>query len=188
MIGPRLLFMARPPAGVLAAMWTAVARNGLDTRLGTALFPASHWHQTLSDRHADTPELRETMRRAGASVAARACTMTLNRLRDQRNGEPIHWAFRVRGEPDGFAALLAAVDAALSAQGLPTGSGHTPHVTISYGAPDRLGPTSMGAVHWTIDEIELVVGGGRPYGYDVLARWPLRPAAPDPRAQQLMLF
>lgn len=188
MIGPRLLFMARPSPGVRAAMWTALARNGLDTRLGPALFPVRNWHQTLSGRHADTPDLRAAMLRAGASIAASACTLTLNRMRDQQHDAAIHWAFRARGTPDGFAALLAAVDTALSGQGLPAGAGHTPHVTISYGAPDRLAPTSMGAVHWTIAEVELVVGGGQPYGYEVLARWPLRPPAPDPAKQQLTLF
>lgn len=188
MTEPRLLFMAMPPPGVLAAMWTAVARNGLDTRLGPALFPASNWHQTLSDRQADTPAVREAMLRAGARVAAQTCTVTLNRLRDQRNGALIHWAFRARGEPDGFAALLAAVDSAVAAQGFPAGLGHTPHVTISYGAPDRLGPSKMDVVHWTVDEIQLVVGGGRPYRYEVLGRWPLRPQPPDPAAQQFKLF
>jgi len=42
-------------------------------------------------------------------------------------------------------------------------------------------------LRWTIDELLLVVGHGRPYRYDVLGRWPLLPER-DPPPVQIGLF
>lgn len=190
MKGPRLLFMAKPSPEVVAAMWRAITRNGLDY---STLFPKDNWHQTLSDRYGDTPEMRQKMLRAGAGVQAQACTLVLNRIRDQVNkdqGEDtIHWAFRARGRPHCFDALLSAVRHALYEEGVATATGHTPHSTISYWAPTRLGPTRMDPIAWTIDEILLVVGGASErYSYETIGRWPLQPAPPDPSSKQLQLF
>lgn len=190
MKGPRLLFVAKPPPEVIAAMWMAVARNGLDN---SALFPRDNWHQTLSDRYVDTPDMRQKMLRAGASVKAQACTLVFNRIRDQvhkdRGEIAIHWAFRARGRPPCFHALLAAIERALYEQGLTTETGHTPHSTISYRAPARLGRTYMDPIAWTIDEVLLVVGGStQPYRYETIGRWPLLPMPPEPSSTQLQLF
>ncbi|KRB28801.1 MULTISPECIES: hypothetical protein [unclassified Acidovorax] len=186
--------MAKPPPEVAAAMWIAIARNGLEQ---STLSPMDNWHQTLSDRYGDTPEMRQRMLRAGADVKARACTLVLNRIRDgvhkEQGKTTIQWSFRARGRPQCFDALLAAVRHALSTEGLATKTGHTPHTTISYWAPTRLGPTQMNPIAWTIDEILLVVGRNdesysNRYSYETIGRWPLQPAPPDPSSTQLPLF
>ncbi|CAN7409475.1 hypothetical protein LJR129_002558 [Acidovorax sp. LjRoot129] len=190
MKGPRLIFMAQPSPDVTAAMRMAIARNGLQN---SNLSPEDNWHQTLSDRYADTPATRHKMLRAGEQVRAQACTLELNRIRDQvhkeQGHETIHWAFRARGRTPCFNALLAAVQQALNDEGLATSSGHTPHSTISYRAPTRLGPTRMDPIAWTIGELLLVVGGqSERYSYEAIGRWPLQPAAPDRSSTQLSLF
>ena len=187
MTEPRLLFMAKPPPKVLNAMMATVRRHGLDTQLGDTMFPIVNWHQTFSDRYWNVVGLRKKMLRAGAAISAVAFLLTLNRIRDQGRDDPIHWAFKAKGKPPGFAALLSAVRLALSAEGIDGGAGHTPHVTISYRAPQRITRTEMDPVHWMIDETLLVVGGGRPYRYDVIGRWPLLPAA-EPAMPQFSLF
>lgn len=182
----RLLMMAQPPPGVRQALLAALRRQGLEARLGRRMFPARNWHQTLSDRYVDSPSNRAGLLCAGARLSARAFTLTFNCVRDQAGGGLIHWAFRAKREP-GFAALLAAVQDVLAGEGFGTsGSGHAPHLTLSYDAPDRLGSTAIEPVAWRIDELLLVVGGASsPYHYDVLGRWPLLPPVPDP---QLGLF
>ncbi len=83
--------------------------------------------------------------------------------------------------------LVAAVNAAVERQGLPAGRGHTPHVTLSYGFRGELPPSQpMRPVEWPVDVVELVVGGGKPYGYETLGRWALGPAAA--RVSQASLF
>ncbi len=42
------------------------------------------------------------------------------------------------------------------------------------------GAGSIKPIHWRIDTLELVVGGGMPYHYTTLARWRLAPAAAQP--------
>lgn len=175
MTTPRLILMAMPPLAVRRAMEAAVARNGLDSWLGECMFSAGNWHQTFSDRYPDERAFRQQLLQAGARVSAQAFTMTLNRLRDHSSDGTIHWTFRVRGIPAGFTALLAAVRNALIEQGIEPGTGHTPHVTLSYRAPERLGATAMAPIPWTVDELLLVVGGGRPYHYEIIGRWTLQP-------------
>ncbi|WP_082615447.1 hypothetical protein [Acidovorax sp. Root267] len=190
MKGPRLIFVAKPSPEVAAAMWRTVALNGLDS---STLSPQDNWHQTLSDRYGDTPEVRQKMLRVGARVRAQACTLVLNRIRDgvhkEQGKNTIHWSFRARGRPHCFDALLVAVRQALYEEGLATETGHTPHSTISYWAPTRLGPTRMDPIAWTLDELLLVVGGnGKSYSYETIGRWPLQPVPPDPSNTQLRLF
>jgi len=185
---PRLLILAQPPPEVLDEMKSAVSRNGLDAQLGSMMFKAANWHQTLSDRYEDTATNRAAMRRAGTRISVQACSLSLNRIRGQGQEGTIHWAFRAEGRPRGFVDLLAAVRKALADEYLGTGSGHSPHVTISYNAPCHLGSITMKPINWTIAEILLVEGTGTPYHYDVIERWSLRPAAPDPAEQQLSLF
>ena len=184
----RLLFVALPPPEVRDALLRAVRINRLDTRLGSAMFPHANWHQTLSDRYPDTAKMRARMLRAGARAAAHACTLTFNRLRDQRHGETWDWAFKAKGRPQGFDALLAAIAAALATEGVETATGHTPHMTVSYWAPEPLGPSDMAPLHWTLTDIRLVLGGGQPYQYTALGQWPLQPPPADPKTMQLSLF
>jgi len=184
MARPRYLFMAMPSRAVLDAMQVLVDRYGVARQLNGALFVPSNWHQSLSDRHweEDTPDVREKMLRAGAKVSAQAVAMRLNRI--VANGE--HWAFRARGSPDGFDELLAAVRRALATEGIDDRAGHTPHVTLSYTAAEHQKPPKIKEViDWVLDEVLLVVGGGSPYHYEILGRWPLQPSPGD---HQLDLF
>ena len=177
MTPPRLLFIAKPPPEVLGAMQATVTERGLDVRLGREMCSAKNWHQSLSDRNFDASERsRQRMLRAGERVCAHVCTLTLNRIRGQGSDIPTHWAYHSRGTPADFTALVAAVRAALREEGLCSESGHTPHVTISYGAPDQLKTIHIAPIPWTIDEILLVKGGGNPYRYHELGRWALLPA------------
>lgn len=173
---PRLLFIAKPPPEVLDAMQATLMERGLDARLGREMFSAKNWHQSLSDRNFDASERsRQRMLRAGARVRAHVCTLTLNRIRGQGRDISTHWAYHARGEPANFTALVDAVRAALREEGVGSESGHTPHVTISYEAPDQLKTIHITPIPWTIDEILLVKGGGNPYRYHELGRWPLLP-------------
>ena len=161
-----------------------VDRYEVGRQLGRALFVPTNWHQSLSDRYweGDSPDLLERLLRAGDQVLAQAVSMTLNRI--VAAGE--HWAFKARGKPSAFAELLVAVRRALLTEGIDDRAGHTAHVTISYTAPTQLSPPKIKeAVEWILDEIQLVVGGGSPYHYEVLGRWPPRPL---PGNSQLSLF
>ena len=197
MAPPRLIFMVQPKSEVRSAMRTVVTENALAALLGDRMFPAQNWHQSLSNRRWEEPGLREKMLRAGVRVLAHTFTMTLDgfssgKLRDHTR--PIHWAFEAKHPPKGFADLLAAVKSALSAEGLVEKTSHTAHVTVSYRAPHQLAAVAMNPIHWTIDTLQLVLGGGSPYHYEVLGQWPLMPpVATTPqvstsRKSQLNLF
>jgi hypothetical protein len=114
----RLLMMVQPQPEVRARLWTAVSGNGLDLRLGARMFAVCYWHQTLSDRYSDSPSMRARMLLAGAGISSRACTLTLNRIRDRPHGDGYHWALLARGDPPCFSALLTACSCALAEQGL----------------------------------------------------------------------
>ncbi|UWX03898.1 hypothetical protein H1235_15785 [Pseudoxanthomonas sp. NC8] len=52
MAQPGTLFvMARVPDAIREALMRLLVDNGLDTRLGGALYPPRNWHQSLSDLH-----------------------------------------------------------------------------------------------------------------------------------------
>ena len=181
MTEPRLLVISLVSPQVRAALSTTLALHGLGTRLGPALFAAENWHQTWSDRFADTPGNRERLRRACARVAAPACTLTLNRIAGDG-----HWTALAQGEPSEFTDVQTALQAELLREGLEA-SNHRPHVTLSYWPPERLDTLSIRPVQWRIDEILLVrgCGHGTDYHYEVLGSWGLQPAPAD---AQLELF
>ncbi len=174
-----LIFMAQPPPAIRARMEAAVAANGLDERLGAAQFEPGNWHQSFSDRQDDQPKIRAAMLRAGARVAAPSFVMTLNRINGTGVGpRGIHWAFRTLGKPKGLEVMLSAVRAALLAEGILDDSGHGPQVTISYKAPTPLPSVVIEPIEWMVDELLLVRGGGQPYRYEVVGRWPLAATPP----------
>lgn len=188
MTKPRLLMQALLQPEVRGALLEKLIRSGLQARLGCHMFPAQNWHQTLSDRYVDSPGNRERLLCAGGRISAQAFTLTLSRLRGPASdgGGPIHWVAGIVGKSQGLDALLAEVRKSLTEEGLDVGGGHTPHITLSYHAPDRLETMAISPIDWTISEILLVVGGAsEPYHYDVLGRWPLLPAVSD---QQFKLF
>lgn len=123
--------------------------------------------------------MRARLRRVGDRISATAFTLQFNRIRGHD-----HWELRCRGRPDGFEATLGAVRAELLRSDLQA-PGHTPHITISYRAPEPLKAVSIAPIEWQLNEILLVVGHGHPYRYEVIDRWKLSPAPPS---RQLPLF
>lgn len=156
-------------------MSTAIERHGLDLRLGDAMFPASNWHQTWSDRYLDTPATRRALRSVGARISAQAFTVVLNRI-----GGREHWSFLALGRPPGFDEVLGSVQGALWDEGFGEGPGHTPHVTLSYRAPEPLAPIYIEPILWEVCEVLLVLGHGHgnDYHYEIIDRWTL-PAPAD---------
>jgi len=186
--GPRLLFILRLAPSATAALDDIIGAAGIKAMLGRELFPAGLWHQSVSDRYADRPEVRDRLLAAGAAVQVPGFTIELDQLRAYGNDKGSYnvEARQRAGCPD-LARLVDAINGAVAGQGLPRGGGHSPHVTVSYsfgGEPQK--PQTMPAVEWTVDAFELVVGGGRPYTYSTLGRWMLGPHAP--RASQPGLF
>ena len=163
----------RLPASQLQAF---IEREGLDKRLGPALFKRANWHQSLSDRFwpGDTPELEDRLLRAGSRISAHAVPLLFNRV----VSKGAHAAFRAKGMPVGFAELLSAVRAAQATEGFVDQTGHTPHVTLSYRAPAGLpSPKIDPPIRWLIDKVWLVkgCGEGADYRYERLGEWNLNP-------------
>ena len=177
--GPRLLFILRLAPSVTADLDSVIQSAGIKTALGARLFPPALWHQSVSDRYADRPELRERLLAAGGRVRARGLTVELDELKVARNK---HGKFNVearqRSACPELVALVDAVNYAVAQQGLPKGKGHSAHVTLSYNFEGGLKTQPMIPVQWAADALELVVGGGQPYTYTTLGRWMLDPAAP----------
>lgn len=184
----RLLFIARPHREVSDAIEALPDVRDLIDRHRGDLFARENWHQSVSDRYIDIPTVREALLQAGGQMTAPAFTMTLDRLHSALNHRGrFQWDVRSRLRNDELKALVAVVNAAIAASGLPTGGGHSPHITLSYGTGTALtGTTAMTPIDWLVDAIELVVGGGSPYRYTTLARWPLAPTIP--RLVQSALF
>ena len=187
----RLLFVLMPPAEIRAALSAAFDRTGLGAELGDALFADTNWHQSVSDRYADIPANRERLRDAGAALRAAPFLMSFERLgsRGKTAGVDIHWEFQSRRKKiDGLNQLIETLNARLSDQQMDAGGGHTPHITVSYRAPRVLEATELGTpVLWRVEELLLVRGGGFPYRYEVLDRWPLT-AVPQTASGQQLLF
>ncbi|MGO1541616.1 MAG: 2'-5' RNA ligase family protein [Luteimonas sp.] len=186
--GNRLLFILRLAPSAAAALDGAIESAGVKAALGAELFPAALWHQSVSDRYADRPELRQHLLAAGEQVRVPGFTIELDQIRTGRNPRgSFNVEARQRSACPELVTLVDAINEAAAAQGLPEGGGHSPHVTLSYGFKGELpGSQPMIPVEWAVDAFELVVGGGRPYGYTTLGRWTLGP--PAARASQASLF
>lgn len=190
----RLLFLALPPPQVVEAIRSAMARDRLEQRLGRCLFAPSNWHQSLSERiYSPTAQECDAMLPVGAAIAAsaHACTLEFNRINSQVDPEGrIHWTLQGHGLPKPFEALRTHVRRQIEIAG-ETRMLHnpSPHITLSYGAAEPLQQTIQVDpwVRWTIDELLLVIGGGKPYAYEIVGRWPLLPEI-DPPATQMDLF
>lgn len=184
---PRVFFLARLHAACTTVLASRLDMHGILALLGKDVFSFDLLHQSLSDRYADTPEIRRRLLLAGASVRAQAFTLTLDRLqcasndRGSRNVD-----VRMHGGCGALEALVQAINGAIAQHGLPMGGGHTPHITISYGFRGVMPRTrTLPSVDVTIDAFELVVGGGTPYSYTTLGKWPLAPQTPPTLQPQL---
>ena len=188
---PRLFFMAMPPQARVDDIGALLERFGLDKRLGSALFALANLHQSFSERiFLPTNEDCAALLRVGAAVSAASCTLHFNRI-EGPVGVPgrIHWTMRARGVPKAFTALLQEIQRRLVQAGFGhIATGVTPHMTLSYCAREPLDKIVLDPpVAWTIDELSLAIGGGHPYRYDIIGRWPLLPEI-DPPATQPGLF
>lgn len=170
-----LSFKALPPEGVRADLQARLAPFGWDA-LRPHIFDVRRWHQSLSTPVEVRPGLRERLLRAGDRVNAAAFTLVFDRLSGAAAREgAIHWTLRARRTPGEFDALVSEVRHQLQREGVGEPHGHTAHITISYQAPHALATRSITPVAWPIDEILLVEAGGQHPGYEILARYPLRP-------------
>jgi len=180
--GCRLLFIARPSDAVRGAIEQSLASHRDAGLLGRNAFPAENWHQSLSERYIDTPELREILLRAGAMLRTPTFTLQLDAIRCSGNDRgSIQWEVRSRGRSRELTALIAEINAVLVSCGLPPGGCHSPHITVHYAAKAMLPrEQAITPVNWIIDAVELVMGGGSPYRYTTLGRWKLAPELPRP--------
>lgn len=190
MSAPRILFMALPPPAVRTAITAALQAHGALAQLGRRLFTPDNWHQSLSGRiFAPTPAQVECLLAVGAGLQAPACTLQHNRIDSapDQHGR-IHLTLRGASAAS-LAPLLSALQQSLQQAGQGAiATGVTPHTTLSYDAPAVLPTIRLASpIRWTIDELLLVSGGGSPYRYDVLGRWPLLPER-DPPPVQIGLF
>lgn len=188
---PRALLIAMPPWQTSEAIDTCIARHGLGRRLGNALSPTANRHQSFSERIlSPTRDECDALLRVGASISANSCTLHFNRI-DGSGDEPgkIHCTMRAYGRPKTFDALAQAVRTHLEQAGFAAiATGVTPHITLSYCAREVIDRIELDPpIPWTIDELLLVIGGGEPYHYDIIGRWPLLPEI-DPPAMQTSLF
>ena len=169
--GSRLLFILRPSSEVR----DAIAGSMRHARLGSLLVPSwppECWHQSVSDRYADRPWIRERLIAAGNQVRATGFDLELDRARAGTHAE-----IRARGRCVGLERLIDAIGEATLIQGLPRGGNHSPHLTLDYRykGPD-ISSQPLLTVPWQVETFELVTGGGKPYRYNTLARWQLDPA------------
>lgn len=186
--GSRLLFIARPTPAVRAALEELLARHGILALLGRQLFAPGNWHQSLSARYVDTPQVRELLARAGDRLRTQSIHIAFERLvTGLKEPDVFHWDIRPKGSGNELDDVVQALKDRISREGLPLAEhGHAPHFTLSYGAKASLpNPLTVGPVPWTVDTIELVAGGGKPYRYTTLRQWALGPAPPPPLQSSL---
>jgi 2'-5' RNA ligase len=187
----RLFFAAMPPPEVVAAIREVLRMHGLEQWLGSKLFAPGNWHQSLSERKFDPTRTDIALLRAvGERLRAHACTLQYNRIESSLTpAGKCYVTLRAKGKPRAFAALSNDVQAALrAADYADMATGVTAHTTLSYDAPSLIKKIDIEApVHWTINELLLVLGNGDPYRYDVIERWPLLPER-NPIVTQTGLF
>lgn len=182
-----MFFAALPTAGWSQDALQRFTGLGLLRELDASLFPPENWHQSFSERIFDpTTKDRDALLRIGDRISAHASTLAFNRIQGPAMAAPKqHCTLHAHGKPKSFSRLHEAVQGSLIDAGFGAiATGVTPHITLSYRAPRpfetiRLDP----AIPWTIDALCLVIGGGDPYGYEIVGRWPLLPELDPPVAQ-----
>lgn len=185
-----MFFAAMPPVTVRMAIEATAREQGVLDALGRSVFAPGNWHQSLSERIFDPTDAQVyQLRDVGAAVQAHACSVSYTRIDSAPNlSGRIHVTLRA-GSNTFFKPLLGMVQQVLQQGGQGAiATGVTPHVALSYGAPALLPNVRLPEpLRWTINELLLVIGHGRPYCYDVLGRWPLLPER-DPQPTQMGLF
>ncbi|TDK25099.1 hypothetical protein E2F46_08015 [Luteimonas aestuarii] len=179
--------MALPPPTWVEGTLRRLVQLEVPQRLGSRLFVPENWHQSFSERiYSPSARDKDALSKLGKTLSAHACTLHFNRVEGPRAGaDRAHCTLRARGVPKAFSSLLRQVRQGLvhaGYEGIATGV--TPHMTLSYNASDAFDTLALDPpIAWTIDELCLVVGGGDPYRYEVIDRWPLLPEIDPPVAQ-----
>ena len=185
---PRIFFAILPSAQWRAEALQRLVELGLESALGGEMFSPENWHQSLSERIFNpTAAQCERLQRVGASISAHACTLQFNRIEgpDLKSGHQ-HCTLRAFGVPKAFKALHEAVKAALvEADFAEIATGVTPHITLSYRAKRSFANIAIEPpIPWALSDLCLIVGGGDPYRYKVIGRWPLLRELDPPVAQE----
>ncbi|WP_348673336.1 hypothetical protein [uncultured Abyssibacter sp.] len=162
--------MSKPPTNVRGRMEATLDEHGLTERLGDALFPPEHWHQSLSGIHEDTPGMLETLMQVGNAINAESALMRFDHIGDSGGRQ---WSFLPRNEPGGFSELISEVRRSMSLWGLDMAFRNRPQVPISYRAPEDLRPVEIDSIDWKLDRYTLVRRRRHPFGYDTLKEWRL---------------
>ena len=185
---PRVLFAVMPSAQWAATTLQRLIELGLEEALGGDMFSPENWHQSLSERIFNpTAEQCERLQRVGASISAHACTLQFNRIEGpDLKSDRQHCTLRAYGVPKAFKMLRDAVRAALvEADFAEIATGVTPHITLSYEANRFFANITIEPpISWALSELYLIVGGGDPYRYEVIGRWPLLRDLDPPVAQE----
>src|SRR5690606_21761277 len=126
--GDRLLFILRPAAPVRDAVIQSLEHAGMLDLLGDH-WPVECWHQLVSARYEDTPEIRQRLLQAGARVQADTFRIELDRVRVTADGHAQFCAHR-RHRP--LEQLVSRLGQALVAEGLPALYGHAPHIALNH--------------------------------------------------------
>ncbi|MDR2333868.1 MAG: 2'-5' RNA ligase family protein [Burkholderiaceae bacterium] len=174
----RMLILAQPQALVRKAMLRSVQQLRLDDRMQDLMFPPHNWHQTFCGPYDGSDDVKHALMQAGHALAASklpAFTLSLNRIRGEGGMMGIHWSFFARGRPHPFDDVLALLKEEATRHGLEADSGHRPHVTICYRAPEKLETQPIAPIDWLIDELLLAerTGTGNGWAYHILHRWKL---------------
>lgn len=176
---PRLIVMALPPPQWIDRALEKFSELGLTNKLGNRLLRPELWHQSFSDRIDDpTRKQCDDLIAICGGISARAATLQFNRIEGPAvEAGKRYCTLRARGVPKSFAALRQAIRERLDTPAFASiATGVTPHMTLSYSARTSFANIPIDPpLAWTIDELCLVIGGGEPYGYEVIGRWPLLP-------------
>jgi RNA 2',3'-cyclic 3'-phosphodiesterase len=187
----RTFFAAMMPSEVSAVVDRVLHEHALDHWMGSRMFAPGNRHQSFSERRFDASSADITrLQTVGARIRAHACTLQFNRIQAALNPRgKIYLTLQAKGKPKAFKAINDCLRAELREAGFADmATGVTAHSTLCYDAPSlieniRIDPT----INWPINELLLVVGGGDPYHYEIVDRWPLLPEI-DPLVHQSGLF
>lgn len=165
----KFLVIVRPPdelrLEIVSALQVHCGLSPIETG-----WAAANLHMSLSDRHYRSDPA--PMLRACERVRVPAFDLTLNRITYEG-----HLTLRALGDkPRAFVELIESIRQELAKEGIDDVTGHTAHITLSYDSPIRLDRSiHLKPMALPVDEFELVVGGGDPYAYTTIGKWPLGP-------------
>lgn len=175
--------MSKAPSVFFAAMFrgpaakqfeTVLAASKLVKRPTSLSWPAGNRHQSLSDLQPHAIDLKRLLK-VGFEVRSAPLVLHLDRIESRRSKDGIHWTLRPEKSPE-LEHLLDAIRLSLVKNGFDKGARNTPHITLSYRAPQVLEqPVLFKPIEWRIDQFQLLrsTGHGPTYHYEELGSWKL---------------